>query len=88
MNASENILKKKMSYDNIFRHLIQYERLKKVLFTDDQNTLINNLPKVKVKELVDEPLKDKNELTQLVNSVDLNSQDKFSKKIKIIFMES
>ncbi len=88
MNTSENILKKKMSYDNIFRHLIQYERLKKVLFTEDQNTLINNLPKVKVKELVDESLKDKNELTQLVNSVDLNSQDNFSKKIKIIFMES
>ena len=87
MNASEDILKKKMSYDNIFRHLIQYERLKKVLFTEDQNKLINNFPKVQVKTLIDQPLLDKNELLQTVSSIDMNCQDKINKNLLNIFFD-
>ena len=46
MNSAELILKKQMSYENLFQHLIHYERLKKILLSTEQSNLIGNLLKV------------------------------------------
>ena len=84
MEASDNIIKKKMSYDNIFRHLIQYERLKKILLTQEQLILIDNLPKIKLKEMNQIHI-DGNELTKNVQVINSNLDDKINKRLMSIF---
>jgi len=84
MEASDNIIKKKTSYDNIFRHLIQYERLKKILLTQEQLILIDNLPKIKLKEMNQIHI-DGNELTKNVQVINSNLDDKINKRLMSIF---
>jgi hypothetical protein len=84
MEASDNIIKKKMSYDYIFRHLIQYERLKKILLTHEQLILIDNLPKIKLKEVTHIHV-DGSELTKNVQIINSNLDDKINKRLMSIF---
>ena len=84
MEASDNIIKKKMSYNYIFRHLIQYERLKKILLTQEQLILIDNLPKIKLNEMNHIHI-DGNELRNNVQVVNSNLEDKINNRLMSIF---
>lgn len=60
MSSAEYVLSKQMSYENLFLHLIHYERLKKILLSEDQSTLIENHLKVKQDEFKEVQTKEKN----------------------------
>ena len=84
---AEEILKKKMSYDNIFRHLIEHERLKKILLSEEQFVLMNNLPKVKVDAVITEPVLQTDELNHKLHLINMNRQDKINRKLLKFFDE-
>ena len=83
--TTEDILRKKMSFENIFRTLIQYERVKKILFNEEQLILIENLPKIKFSEVKDNVEINKSELTKNVHLINYNSSDKINNKLLKIF---
>ncbi len=83
--TTEDVLRKKMSYENIFRTLIQYERVKKILFNEEQLILIENLPKIKFSEVKDNVEINKSELTKNVHLINYNSSDKINSKLLKIF---
>jgi hypothetical protein len=83
--TAESILKKRMSYENIFRTLMQYERFKNLLLNEEQSILIENLPKMKFDEIKEIHDLDQSELANNVHLINLNSQDMINSKLLKIF---
>jgi hypothetical protein len=81
----EEMLKTRMSYDYIFKHLIQYERLKRILLSEEQTVLIDNLPKIKLEEITDYSSLNKNELARNIQLIYVDKKDKVNEKLKKIF---
>jgi len=81
----EEMLKSRMSYDYIFKHLIQYERLKRILLSEEQALLIDNLPKIKLEEITDYSSLSKNELVRNIQMIYVDKKDKVNEKLKKIF---
>lgn len=53
MYKVEEFLKKRMSYDYLFKLIVEYDRLKMTLFTHEQHTLFENLPRISLDDLQD-----------------------------------
>ena len=83
--AVEEMLKTRMSYDYIFKHLIQYERLKRILLSEEQTVLIDNLPKIKLEEITDYSSLNKNELARNIQLIYVDKKDRVNEKLKKIF---
>ncbi len=83
--AAEEMLKTRMSYDYIFKHLINYERLKRILLSEEQANLIDNLPKIKLEEITDYSSLNKNEIARSIQMIYSTKKDSINEKLKKIF---
>ena len=72
MSSTEYVLSKRMSYENLFLHLIHYERLKKILLSEEQSTLIGNLLKIKQDEIKENQTNLKNESIRIFDVINFN----------------
>ncbi len=79
------VVSKFMSYENIFEHLIQYERLKKILLSDEQRYVLDNLPKMKVEQLIEDTVPDKDELLKNIEFIQVNKRIDVNKKLITFF---
>jgi hypothetical protein len=53
MYKVDDFLKNRMSYDYLFKLIVEYDRLKTTLFTVEQHTLFENMPKISLDDLQD-----------------------------------
>ena len=81
LNQTNSVVTKYMSYENLFEHLIQYERLKNVLLSDEQRYVLDNLPKMKVEELKENIIPDKDELMKNIQFIQIHRQIEVNKKL-------
>jgi hypothetical protein len=76
MNKVIDFVNKRMSYDNMFRHLVEYERLKKILFNVDQLALFENLPKMTLEDIQDRPtVMNRGNYKKIVREIKRNGED-------------
>ena len=80
MKSAEYVLKKKMSYENLFLHLIHYERLKKILLSEEQSANIGNLLKVEPDEFKNISTTDKN--VENINVLNFTKNENPEKHLK------
>ena len=85
LNQTNSVVSKYMSFENLFEHLIQYERLKKVLLSDEQRYVLDNLPKLKVGALQENTVPDKDELMKNIQFIQVNKQIEVNKKLITFF---
>jgi hypothetical protein len=85
LDNANKIIGKYMSFDNILTHLLQYERLRKILFSKEQLILIDNLPKLTLDSIEESSPINKNELINYVHFIESNKNDKINQKLLDIF---
>jgi hypothetical protein len=85
MNSAEYLFKKRMSYDYILKMLIQFERFKKIFFSEEQFLLFENLPKIKFDEFQDNCTGEKLELEKKIKLLSSEKSDNINKNILNIF---
>jgi hypothetical protein len=85
LEKTNYVISKYMSYENIFEHLIQYERFKKVLLSDEQRYVLDNLPKMKVEHLIENTVPDKDKLLKNIEFIQVNKRIDVNKKLITFF---
>ena len=85
LEKTNAVITKYMSYENILEHLIQYERLKKVLLSDEQCYVLDNLPKLKVEQLNEKTAPDKDNLLKNIEYIQIHKRIDVNKKLITFF---
>jgi hypothetical protein len=77
-----DFLKKRMSYDYLFKHLVEYERLKKILFNVDQLTLFENLPKINLEDIIEKStVMNRGHYKKIMREVSIKGEDNINSNL-------